>query len=126
MSSGKVTLCLDATTQKLEAFLGGAGTPKVIVVFHEVPAQQKNDTSEYPRANQFTTLAGATETTILAAPSQNIVRHVDSITINNDTGGTIVVSIVTDVSATNYLHVEQSLLDTETLLYTADDSWRVI
>ena len=126
MSSGIVTLSLDATTKKLEAFLGGAGTPPFIVIYHTVPASQSADTSEYRRGETDGALAGAAETTILAAPPQNSIYHIDAIYINNDTGGTVTVTVVIDNNGTNRILVEQQLLDTETLNYTAIDGFRVL
>lgn len=121
-----VSLCLDATTDKLEAFLGGAGTPRVMVIYHSIPSQVKPDFSEYKRAKVSTVLAGATETTILSAPPQGEVYHIDAIYLNNDTGGTVTATIVIDTSGTNDILVEQQLLDTETLSFTAGEGFRVM
>lgn len=106
-------ITLARTTDKLEAFLSGAAAttePLVTVFYHEVIRTAKGDVSEYPRGPQFTTLAGATETTILDAPGDSeTCKHVDSIVIPNPDTAAITVTIVIDRSGSNRLQMKATL-----------------
>lgn len=122
-------LTLDTTARKLQAFLGGAATttnPTVTVVFHDVLNQVKSDITEYRRAPQFTVLAGATETDVLAAPQQGFVRHIDAINIYQADTVNATVTVVIDDNGTNRILISHTLTPTQTLFYESGYGWDII
>jgi len=121
---------LDTTTRKLQAFLSGAASttnPKVTVSFYDVPRQAKTDNSEYLRSPQFTTLAGATETDICAAPSvQGTVRNIEYINIYNADTASVTVTVCIDDNGTNHIQVVMTLATTESAVWTPESGWNVV
>lgn len=120
---------LDTTTRKLQAFLAGAPAatnPTVTVVFYDVPAQTKMDTSEYRRAPQFTVLAGTAETDICAAPAQGTVRNIEYICVYNADSAGVVVTVCVDDNGTNRIQVVMALATTESAVWTSQSGWNVV
>ena len=113
------SISLSSTTHTLSALLGGAGTPEILVFYHDLQLDAKKDAGEYPIGVQITTLNGTNETNILAAPAANVCRHIDAIICGNDESGAITLTIIYDVATTNnrlwkkVLQVDQSFTYTK-------------
>ena len=121
-------ICLDRNDRKLQAFLGGAAAttnPTVTVIFHDVIQQSKTDTSEYRRGDQFTVLAGATETDILAAPAQGTIRDLDTLELYNADTASVTVTVCIDDNTTNRILVKVTLGVASTLHYEHKKGWYV-
>ena len=125
-----------ATTQKLQAFLGGAAAttnPTVTVGSYIVPPQSKTvsgpsgsiagDPSEYRSAPQFTVLAGATETDIADAPPEGSVKDINYISIYNADTASVTVTVCVDDNATNRILIKATLATLETLYYEDKQGW---
>jgi len=118
-----------ALTQKLQAFLSGAASstnPTVTVVSYIRPPQAKPSFDEYVRGNQFTVLAGVTETDIAAAPPQGNVKDIIYISIYNADSASVTVTVCIDDNGTNRILVKQTLATNETLEFTETFGWKVI
>lgn len=121
-------MILDATTRKLQAWLGGAATttnPTVTVVFKDVPKRTKDDFSEYWEALQFTTLDGTTEKDVLDAPDEDICRKVVYLAVYNADTVNAVVTIAVDDNGTNRIQNAVTLQSTESLTFTPDNGWSI-
>ena len=124
------------TTQKLQAFLGGAAAttnPTVTVSSYIVPPQSKTvsgtngsiagDPSEYRSAPQFTVLAGATETDIADAPPEGSVKDINFISIYNTDTASVTVTVCVDDNGTNRLLIKATLGTLESLYYEDGRGW---
>ena len=124
------------TTQKLQAFLGGAAAttnPTVTVSSYIVPPQSKTvsgtngsiagDPSEYRCAPQFTVLAGATETDIADAPPEGSVKDINFISIYNTDTASVTVTVCVDDNGTNRLLIKATLGTLESLYYEDGRGW---
>ena len=110
------------TTQKMQAFLSGAAAttnPTVTVTYYEIIRQDKVDNSDYPLANQFTVLAGATETDVCAAPNTGVTRHITAVNVYNADTAEVTVTVCVDDNGTNRILVKQVLQVAETLRYVS-------
>lgn len=122
-------ISLDTTNRKLQAFLSGAAAttnPTVSVFFHDLLRQTKDDQSEYPRAPQFTVLAGTTETDVCAAPEQGTTRHIDGVQVFNADTAAVTVTVCIDDSGTNRILVKRQLQVGQTLFYENGYGWDVV
>ena len=111
-----------STSQKLQAFLSGAAAttnPTVTVSFYDLLKQAKDDNSDYPLANQFTVLAGSTETDVCAAPNTGVTRHITAVNVYNADTAPITVTVCVDDNGTNRILVKQVLQVAETMRYVS-------
>lgn len=122
-------ITLSRTTDKLQAFLSSAATttnPTCTVVFYITSAQQKADTSVYPRDRQYTVLSGATETDICDAPDQqNKTKHIEYINVYNADTTNVTVTVCIDDNTTNRIQRKQILLPGQSLCYEHERGWYV-
>ena len=110
---------LTSTTDKLQAYGSGAAAttnPTVTVLYHDIPQQVKTDFSEYRYGRQYTVLAGATETDILDAPTQGVIRVVDRIVVYNADTANFTVFVAIDDNTTNRIQVRKTLATLESLV----------
>ena len=123
-------LPLDSSTRKLQAFLSGAAAttnPSVTVIYYDVLRGTKSDNSEYMRFPQYTTLSGATETDVCAAPQGNgVVRNIEEIHIYNSDTAAVTVTVCVDDAGTNRIIVKQTLNVAETLSYAHNWGWYIL
>jgi hypothetical protein len=121
---------LDRTNRKLEAVLAGAITttqPHCIVSFYDVPAQSKDDFSEYRGATKITATNSATAVTICEAPGVNgTVRNIDYISIQNRDSVSATVTVQIDDANTDYVLVSQSVAAGKTLEWTRSAGWKIL
>ena len=119
----------DGTGQKLQAFLAGAAAttnPTVTVSFYDIIRQTKTDYSDYPLSNQFTVLAGVTETDICATPSTGTTRHIRRISIYNADTASVTVTVCIDDNGTNRILCKKAIAAGETLNYESGNGWYVL
>ena len=122
-------ISLPSTTDKLQAFLGGAAAttnPTVMVFYHDLQLTEKPDANEYPIGFQSTVLAGTTETDVLDAPGQNVCRHIDIINVYNPDTARVVVTVCIDENGTNRILVSKTIITGQALVYNAQSGWQVI
>lgn len=120
---------LDSTTRKLEVILAGAKTTvdaKVTVSYYDVPAQTKNDFSEYRGVTQVATTNGAADVTICNAPTGNAVRNVDTIQVHNADTANITATVKMDDGGTETPLVKQTLTTGQTLMYEHGSGWKIL
>lgn len=111
---------LAATTEKLQAVLGGAVAttqPQAIVCYSDQTA------SGYSGGVQRTALNSTTDVDILAAPAASTVRDVDYLSIYNRDTASVTVTVKYDVSATDSIIITVTLATLETLVYTHANGW---
>lgn len=115
---------LKATTETLRAFLGAGADPNVqaTVIYYDVPLYAKEDLGDYKRFSQFASVADTTEVTILDAPQQNFVRHIENITIFNADNAAAVVNIAIDDGANRVL-IQKNMASLSNLTYERNAGW---
>ena len=119
---------LTSTTDKLQAYGSGAAAttnPTVTVLYHDIPQQVKTDFSEYRYGRQYTVLDGTTETDILDAPTQGVVRVVDRIVVYNADTANFTVFVTIDDNTTNRIQVRKTLATLESLVGD-EDGWDAV
>lgn len=122
-------IALDTTGKKLEVVLDAAKTTYDMdfnVFYYDVPRRAITDNSEYPYGHSYGQTNGTTTVTLLAAPSQNNIRNVTSISIYNADTASKRVIVKYDISNTERIIINQTLLTTETLHYEHGSGWQVI
>lgn len=77
-------------------------------------------------ATQITSGAGIADLDICAAPQQNFVRNIETITIFNPDSATHVLSIKIDDGGTDTILLKQSLAQNKTLAYGDSSGWQVL
>lgn len=119
---------LTSTTDKLQAYGSGAAAttnPTVTVLYHDIPQQVKTDFSEYRYGRQYTVLDGATETDILDAPTQGVIRVVDRVVAYNADTANFTIFIAIDDNTTNRIQVRKTLATLESLIGD-EDGWDAV
>lgn len=123
-------LCLDTTTRKLQAVLGGAVTttqPQVSVVSYDVDARSRSTTEEYRRSLTVIATNSGTDVDICAAPSViNAVRHIEHVCVYNKDSAGVTVTIKIDDGGTETILVSQALAAGESLIYERGQGWQII
>jgi len=109
----KLQLSTDTTVS------GGAG---VVVSF--IDTNPSNDDTR--GGTQLTSVAGPGDTDICAAPQQNYVRNIDSVSVYNADSGAHVVTVKIDESATDTIIVKHSLSAAQSLIYEHNTGWSVL
>lgn len=117
-------MILDTIT-KLEIVLAGAITTNQLEVHVSYRDWNKSGTTTNPA--MFRTASNSTtDVTILAAPVQNPVREVLTVSVYNKDTVSSTVTIKSDDGTTERIFVKQELLTTETLTWTPDAGWFII
>lgn len=116
--SQRPALRLSSTTQTLEGVLDAAGTDVIFTVCYYDTSGDSNQPDRGTGVSVAST--GATDVTLLAAPAQNVTHNVDMIIVYNGNAATRVATVQIDVSGTNRILFKQSLLTTETFMWTPD------
>jgi hypothetical protein len=123
-------IVLDTTTKKLEIGLAGAVAttePHVTVCFYDVPAQTKNDNSEYAGGTTLSKTTGATAKTICAAPSiAGTTRKIMYICVFNADSASVTPTVRIDDGGTDYTQYSQALAAGKSLVYEDGQGWQVI
>lgn len=116
---------LDKLTRKLQAVMSGAASstnPKPVVCWSLV----NNEGIESKGYTTISTLAGATDVDICAAPEvQSFVVHVKSIHICNIDNAAVTVTVKIDDSGTDTRLKTQALAVGESLVFTGTAGWQV-
>lgn len=116
------------STIVLQVRLGSAtGTTEPVchVWFFDTPAGVKPTFEDYQRAMTRTVLAGATDTTICAAPRAGTIRNVFTLSINNRSADTELFTISTYDGTNRYPVIDQfSLATLKTLFYEHGAGWQ--
>ena len=119
---------LDTTTRKLQAVLAGAHAttaPKIVVFFYDVPAQTKDDNSEYHGSTQVATTNGSTDVDICAAPSFiGTTRNIPSIMVHNIDTASITLTIKIDDATVEAPLWKGTLATLECLSYEHGLGWQ--
>lgn len=119
MSSIRPALRLDSTTETLEGVLDGAGADVIFTVcWFDLLANA--ETQPVRGSTTITASNGATDVTIVAAPNANVTRNIDLIIVYNGNAATKIATVQIDVSGTNRILFKQSLLTTETFMWTPE------
>ena len=107
------------TTEKLQMFLSGAAAttnPKVTVTSYIIrPNLDVEGDADPLYFNEFTTLAGATETDVASAPDSGTIKKVCCIRVYNADTAEVTLTIAIDRNATNHIQWKQVLQTGETL-----------
>lgn len=109
-------LRLSSTTQTLEGVLDAAGTDVIFTINYYDTMGESNQPDRGTGVSVAST--GATDVTLLAAPTQGVTHNVDCIIVYNGNAATRVATIQIDVSGTNRILYKQSLLTTESFTWT--------
>lgn len=116
---------LDATTRKLQIALdssSSAGACVAVVSFFD-----ENIKGEQTKgASQLTSVSGVADTDICAAPKQNYVRNIDTLTVFNGDNATHTIVVKIDDGGTDSPLMKQSLLTLKTLCYDHQSGWQVL
>lgn len=119
-------IVLQASTQTLQAVLGGAVATNqldVTCVFFD-QLRQATD-SEPRRAHKLTPTNNTTDVAIVAAPGEGIVRNISHVTVFNKDTVSATVTIKIDDGGTEYGQIKRTLPPDGTLEYTSAYGWRV-
>lgn len=117
---------LDKTTRKLQAVMAGAKTttePSATVTFRD--SSFMAETAERG-ATQIATLNDTTDVDICAAPGQNAVRNIDTVTIYNADTVSQTVTVKIDDGGTDTILVKAVLAAGASLTYGDSPGWQVI
>jgi hypothetical protein len=113
---------LSATTQKLQAVLAAAvaaNQPVATVNYSD------HTTSAYTGGTQRTALNSTTAVDICDAPGADTVRDIDFLSVYNKDTSAVTITIMVDVSSTDYEQVKVTLSAGDTLQYVHGMGWRV-
>ena len=118
------------TTQKLQMFLSGAAAttnPNVTVTSYIIrPNLDVEGDSDPLYFNEFTTLAGATETDVASAPDSGTIKKIVSISVYNADTTNVTITVCVDENGTNKIRRKNTLATLETLCYDTERGWYVI
>jgi hypothetical protein len=113
---------LSATTQKLQAVLAAAVAANQPVATVNYSDQT---TSAYSGGTQRAALNSTTAVDICDAPGADTVRDIDFLSIYNKDTSAVTITVMVDVSATDYEQVKVTLSAGDTLQYVHGMGWRV-
>lgn len=118
---------LDTTTRKLQAVLAGAistTNPKGAVFFYDVPAQSKEDVSEYHGSTKVTSTNGANDVDICAAPPfEGMTRDIQSIMFHNLDTASVTLTIKIDDATVETILWKGTLATLECVSYEHGTGW---
>jgi hypothetical protein len=115
---------LNATTDKLEIFLGG--TVATNQLQWNVSYQDITSTGmTLPQAAGAGNTNNTTVVDIVAAPAASTTRQVTHINVFNADTATATVTIQKDVSGTNYVLISYAVTSGDTLMWSREDGWRL-
>lgn len=120
-------IVLQASTQKLQAVLGGNVTTtqlSVTTVFYD-HLQQRTDTTQR-NAHKVTTTNNTTDVDIVAAPADSVVRNISNVTVYNKDSAAATVTVKMDDDGTETILVSQSLAASESLIYEHGTGWQIL
>jgi len=108
-------ITLNSTVRKLELDLAGASSLPcaVIVSFIDRRTQDQQDAS----GTQLSTSNGTSDVTICDAPRDGMTRDIQTISIYNPNGSSVVARVYYDESGTEYTIVQTTLTSGDTLFY---------
>ena len=118
-------IVLDSATTVLQTVLAGsvsANQPESVVAFKD--ENQQGEDTKY--AAKRIALNSNTDVTICAAPQQNFVRNIETISIYNKDTASVTVTVKTDDGSTEFIIVKQILLAGETLAYEHLGGWQIV
>ncbi len=116
---------LNATTDKLEIFLGGTVATNQLqwnVSYQDITSSGMT----LPQAAGAGNTNNTTVVDIVAAPAASTTRQVTHINVFNADTATATVSIQKDVSGTNYVLISYSVVSGDTLMWSREDGWRLM
>jgi hypothetical protein len=116
---------LNATTDKLEIFLGGTVATSQLqwnVSYQDITSSGMT----LPQAAGAGNTNNTTVVDIVAAPAASTTRQVTHINVFNADTATATVSIQKDVSGTNYVLISYSVVSGDTLMWSREDGWRLM
>ena len=122
-------LALSLNTHKLQVVLGGAVTTNQLqctVYFYDIIRGSKENTTEYRRFPKYINTNNTTDVDICDAPPQDIIRHIDYISIYNKDTVNATVTVKIDISATETIQIVQVLATTESLCYEHGAGWYIL
>ena len=116
---------LDTTTKKLQAVLAGAvsaNQPQCTVSWFDT----NPELIPTKGASKETNTNSTTDVDICAAPSQNFVRNIDTVSVHNLDTATVTINIKIDDGGTEYIICRRTLLTREGLCYEHGVGWYVM
>lgn len=116
-------IVLTATTDKIQAVLGGAVTANQLQCFS---SWRDITTSTYTPGRTLVNTNNTTDVDIVGAPGSSTQRVVDHISIYNPDTAAATVTVKFDANGTEYILEKVQLQTLEKLEYTNDGGWRVI
>lgn len=120
-------ICLSNNTAKIQAVLGASSTvsaPQIVAIYYDVPAQTKEDFSEYRGKNGPVNMTHITDVDIVPAPGGiGTVRNVENISIYNKDTVTQTVTVKIDDGGTEYIIIKAALATVESLHYEDGQGW---
>jgi len=120
---------LDKTTTVLQIVLTGSITTNQLqctAFFYDIRARTKPDNSQYSGARSTVSTNNTTDVTLVSAPTNGIVRNIDSISIHNRDTASATVIVKIDDSGTEITLLQVTLAAKESLLYEGDGGWQVL
>jgi hypothetical protein len=124
LSTAGHAIYLSATTHTLEVYMGGAVTttnPFYVISYQDITSAGMT----LPQLSGQGSFNGVTHTTALAAPAASTTRQVTHIGIYNADVVSQTIYVVKDVSATEYILIQQTLLPGQSLEWSREKGWNV-
>lgn len=118
---------LSNNTAELQAVLAGSVSStavSIVASYHDVPAQTKDDFSDYLGKNNAKVSNNLTDVQIVPAPGAvGTVRVVENISISNNDTASQTVTVKQDDGGTEYVIIKATLATLESLHYEDGAGW---
>jgi hypothetical protein len=120
-------IVLSNNTAKIQAVMAASSSvtaPQIVAIYYDVPAQTKEDYSEYRGKNFPVNLNHITDVDVVTAPGGvGTVRNVETISIFNTNVITQTVTVKIDDGGTEYIIIRVALATLESLHYEDGQGW---